>query len=101
MARQAAEQAGATRILAIRLCVGKWSCAVPEALRFAFEAVSPGTMAEGAMLEIETPDPALLCPHCGREYPAADLFSPCPACAATGGTPLRGRELHLVSVEVE
>ena len=101
MALQAAEQAGASRVLAIRLCVGKWSCVVPEALRFAFEAVSPGTLAEGAVLEIETPDPALRCAHCGTEFAAKDIFAPCPHCAQTGGVPVRGRELYLVSVDVE
>ena len=48
MAVDAAKKAGASRVLALRLRVGTLSGAVPEALRFAFDVVCRGTIAEGA-----------------------------------------------------
>jgi hydrogenase nickel incorporation protein HypA/HybF len=41
------------RVNTIRLQVGALGCADPGALRFCFDAVANGTIAEGARLEIE------------------------------------------------
>ena len=46
MAVDAAQSAGASRVLKLRLRVGSLSGVVPESLRFAFDVVCHGTMAE-------------------------------------------------------
>ena len=43
-----ARRAGAARVHQIRLRIGVLSGVVPDALQFAFEALTPGTAAEGA-----------------------------------------------------
>jgi hydrogenase nickel incorporation protein HypA/HybF len=43
-----------SRVRTIRLKVGALGHAEPEALRFCFDAVTSGTIADGARLEIET-----------------------------------------------
>ena len=48
-----ARQAGASRVHVIRLRIGALSGVVPDALEFAFEALAPGTPAEGAELAID------------------------------------------------
>lgn len=48
-----ARRAGAIRIRRIVLSVGSNAGVVDEALQFAFEALSPGTFADGAALVIE------------------------------------------------
>ena len=48
-----ARRAGAVRVHQIRLRVGVLSGVVPEALQFAFEALTAGTPAEGAILAID------------------------------------------------
>ncbi len=48
LALDQARQAGAARVHTIRLRIGALSGVVPDALEFAFEALTPGTMAEGA-----------------------------------------------------
>lgn len=53
LAEQRAIDAGAVRILAVRLAVGEWSGVVPEALAAAFPLCAAGTCADGAELRIE------------------------------------------------
>ena len=46
-----ARLAGAARVHEIRLRIGVLSGVVPDALQFAFEALTPGTFAEGAAVD--------------------------------------------------
>ena len=95
-----AHKAGAQRALELRLRVGVLSGVVPEALQFAFEALSDGTPAAGATLTIEPVPARFWCEKCRQEFDSARSFPECPAC----GTPSRylrsGRELELASMEV-
>ena len=53
IALEEARKNGARRVTRVFLDVGALSCVEPEALQFCFAAVSSGTPAEGAQLEIE------------------------------------------------
>ena len=96
-ALQQARQAGAARIYEIRLRVGVLSGVVPEALQFAFEAVTTGTIAEDAVLTIESVPARFWCAACDREFEAANFFAECPGCHACGGELRAGRELELLT----
>jgi len=99
MAVDAAKSAGARRILKLRLRIGSLSGVVPEALRFAFDVVCRGTMAEGATLEIEALPAACWCATCSAEFECADFFNECPRCHNVSGELRRGRELEIAAVE--
>jgi hydrogenase nickel incorporation protein HypA/HybF len=101
MAEAAAKSAGASRVLKLRLRVGRLSGAAPEALRFAFEVVCENTLAAGAALEIEPVPASCWCPTCRAEFESADFFSECPRCHHPGGELRCGRELEIAAVELE
>jgi hydrogenase nickel incorporation protein HypA/HybF len=101
MAEDAARTAGGIRITRVRLRVGSLSGVVPEALQFAFEAISPETLAAGAVLEVERVSAAGWCAVCQAEFECADFFNECPKCHNPGGELRRGRELDLAAVELE
>ncbi|MEW5762532.1 MAG: hydrogenase maturation nickel metallochaperone HypA [Bacillota bacterium] len=82
------------RVVKIRLVVGKFTAALPDALQFAFQALSPGTIFEGATLEIEEVNIRLRCPSCGRETTAEDITYWCPACGARAEV-VGGKELYI------
>ena len=65
---EAARNAGATKVLEIDLSVGVMTEAVEDALRFAFEALSEGTMCEGADFKINMIQPVSICLECGNEF---------------------------------
>jgi hydrogenase nickel incorporation protein HypA/HybF len=100
MALEQARKAGAGQVHVIRLRIGALSGVVPEALQFAFEALTPGTPAEGAELAIEHVPARFWCAGCAREFQSDDLFSDCPDCHRPSGELRAGREMELASMEI-
>ncbi len=96
-----AQNEGASRVLRMVIRVGALSGVDPEALRFAFTAILPGTPAEGAALQID-PVPALAyCHDCEQDFvPETDHFFECPTCGRLCSTLKQGRELDLVCLEI-
>lgn len=95
-----ARRAGARRVLVVRLEIGKLSHVTPQALAFAFEAVTRGTLAEGARLEIERAPGRAWCHDCSQSVEIEALGALCPIC---GGTMLQvtgGEELRVRDMEV-
>ena len=87
-------------ICSMRVRVGPLSGIVVDSLRFAFEALSPGTPAEGARLEVEETAPQFHCPRCGADYSTPVGIYACPSCGASDGELRGGNELDLISIEV-
>jgi hydrogenase nickel incorporation protein HypA/HybF len=100
-AEDSARTAGAKRVHVIRLRIGALSGVVPEALQFAFEALAPGTLAEGARLDIEDVAARFWCAGCSREFESEDLFAECPVCRVPSGDLRAGREMEIASLEID
>ena len=101
MVLEQAQRSGATRVYAIHLRIGALSGVVPEALEFAFEALSPGTLAEGGKLSIEHIAARFWCSACNLEFKADDMFAECPDCHRPSGQLRAGREMEVASMEIE
>jgi len=101
LALEQARQAGAQRVHALRLRVGAVSGVVADSLRFAFDALAEGTLAEGAQLVIENVPARFWCPKCRNEFEPADFRPRCPACGQTSNELRAGRELELASLEID
>ena len=91
---------GFTRVKTVRLVIGALSHVEPEAIAFGFDAVSRGTVAEGAALDIERPPGEAFCLGCEKPVPLAERSDPCPHCGGhqlvvTGGEELRVKELEV------
>ncbi|MCI1191889.1 hydrogenase maturation nickel metallochaperone HypA [Calidifontimicrobium sp. SYSU G02091] len=86
------------RVSQLRLEAGALSGVEVRALRFALDAVAPGTCLEGAVIEIEEPPGQAWCLRCAATVEIASRTDPCPVCGGhqiqpTGGTELRVLEL--------
>ena len=92
---------GFSRVRTIRLRLGTLGHAEPEALRFCFEAVTSGTIADGARLEIETVPGAGWCSRCQQTVRLEERFSPCPLCGNVHVRMTAGDELRVAEMEVE
>jgi hydrogenase nickel incorporation protein HypA/HybF len=97
----AAQEAGATRITEIRITVGELTEIQEFALDFAFQALTPGTMAEGATLVVTTVAPSSKCRECGLTYDHDRFQMLCPSCGSFNVEPLTGRELRIDSIEAD
>src|SRR5574337_590961 len=91
---------GARRIHRLTMRIGPVSGVVPEALEFAFDVLRRGTIAEGAILDVERVPIICFCSTCRLEFQPDDVFCECPRCHRPGGDVRQGRELELASLEV-
>lgn len=92
---------GGQRVHRIVLRVGAVSGVEPDALRFAFEAVTTDTAAAGAELEIENVPARAFCPTCAQEFAVDSGFIfMCPLCRRLSGEIRSGRELELQRMEI-
>lgn len=91
---------GFRRVTGVWLEVGALAGVEPEALRFSFEVVTRGTLAEQARLEIiEVPGQAW-CVRCERNVPVSQRFDACPRCGGFGLQLTAGDELRVKELEV-
>lgn len=98
---RAAEQAGASRITVVRLTVGELTEVVPDALQFAWEAITPGTLAEGATLEVLHVGARSKCGDCGLEFAHDRYDRSCPECGGFLTSVLAGRDLSVDTIEID
>lgn len=98
---KSAKQAGATSVLKVSLSVGEMAEAIEDALRFAFEVLTEGTVSQGAELEIVMIRPKSRCLECGAEYEHDRFHMLCPECNSFATKLIAGRELQIDSIEVD
>lgn len=92
---------GMTRLVAARMRVGEMAPVVPEALEFCFDAVTRGTLAEGARLEITRVPLMAGCGACGDDFHIVDHRYECPSCGSYSIKVRSGEELCLDQLEGE
>jgi hydrogenase nickel incorporation protein HypA/HybF len=90
----------ARKIHRVKMRVGVLSGVMPEALEFAFDMVTQGTIAEGATFEIESVSAVCFCEKCQREFRPDGPFYECPTCRQLSAEIRQGKELELTSLEV-
>ena len=88
------------RVRTVRLAIGRLANVEVEAMRFCFDAVTRGSVADSAALEIEEVPGTGWCMSCAEQVPLASRADGCPRCGTyqvtvTGGTELRVKELEL------
>lgn len=89
------------KVTQVKLKIGKLTNAEPEALAFAFEVFSKGTICDGAELLVEIIPVRGQCQNCGEEFFLEELLFLCPKCKNPEIKVTQGNELLLESLEVE
>ena len=96
-----AKKGGFTKVKLVRVQVGALSSVIPDALQFCFEAVTKGSIAEGAVLEIIDVPGQGWCLDCGKTVPLEERFGACPECGNYHVQMTAGAEMRLHELEVE
>ncbi len=100
--RDQMRQNEAERLKKLKLRIGEMTAVEPDSLRFCFEACIKGTPLEGAELDIEEVFLTGRCNACDTVFRLEHYFiSQCPGCGGTAEEIVSGRELDIVSMEVE
>jgi hydrogenase nickel incorporation protein HypA/HybF len=90
-----------SKVLLVKLVIGELRQVVPDYLRFAFETLTSGTPAEGAVLDIRITPIIAQCKECAWRGEAKATFIKCPECGSPDLVVHSGRELMLAKLEVE
>lgn len=96
-----AHKQGFGKIRVVRLQLGALAHVEPEALRFCFGAVTRGTVAEGAELDIVRSQGEGWCLDCGKTVPLEERFGACPECGRRHVQMTSGDELRIQELEVD
>jgi hydrogenase nickel incorporation protein HypA/HybF len=101
LATEQAKAAGAGRVEAVHLRLGRLAGVAADALAFSFEIASCGTPVDGARLVIEEVPVTVFCPQCKVERAVSeDEWLRCPVCRSLAQDVTHGRELELTALEV-
>lgn len=92
---------GARRVSLVRLEIGRLSQVEIEAMRFAFDVVRRGSLAEGARLEIVETDGTAWCMRCSDTVVIGRRGDPCPACQSFQLQVTGGDRMRVMDIEIE
>ena len=95
------KQNEAKRIAEVGLLIGEMSGVEQESLRFSFEMLVKGTIAEGAKLVIKKVPLMGKCSKCGKEFHIEHYDFWCPECKDGALTTISGREMKVEYLEVD
>ncbi len=89
-----------SKVSTVWLEIGQLSGVEVEAMKFCFDAVTRGSVAEGARLEIIALPGTGWCMACAKTVAMSEVFGECPDCGGyqlqvTGGTEMRVKELEV------
>ncbi len=96
-----AQAVGASRVIAINLALGDRASIVDDSLLYYFDMLAPGTLAEGAQLNVRRVPTRFYCQPCQTTYPASGFDFSCPTCHAIGQLTAEGGELLIESIVIE
>lgn len=96
-----AQAAGARKVTAVELEVGRLSGLMVEALVFCFEAAARNTAVEGAELLIRELDGRGNCQACGHSFIVDSLLAQCPECGGYAVETVQGRELKVLALTID
>lgn len=100
MVESAAARERFARVATLELEVGALASVDVRALRFALEAMAPGTPLEGAVFCIAQPEGRAFCSTCAGEVTVRALGDACPRCGRYGLRLTCGTELRVIRLTV-
>ena len=96
----AAARNAAARVHTVWVELGALAHVEPQALRFCFDAVARGTVAEGAALEIATTPGVAWCMPCAAQVALARLGDACPTCGSHQLQVIAGEEMRVKEIGI-
>jgi hydrogenase nickel incorporation protein HypA/HybF len=96
----AARASAASHVHTVWVELGALAHVEPDALAFCFDAVTRGSVAEGARLDIARTAGAAWCMPCSVEVPLARLGDACPRCGSHQLQVLKGDEMRVKEIGI-
>jgi hydrogenase nickel incorporation protein HypA/HybF len=101
IAETTALENNANQVETIEIELGLASGVIKEALEFAWDSISTGSVVlKNAQLKIHEIPVLVKCNICQMEYSPEELFDPCPGCSEVNVTIIQGKELRVKSISI-
>lgn len=100
IANQAAEENHGSKVTDIYLVIGQLSSVVDDSVQFYWDAISQGTLSEGAKLHFERRPAILHCKSCDHTYPLGEILQRCPNCQGADIYIESGEELLVEHIDI-
>lgn len=91
----------AKKVNSIDLEIGELAGILVDSLTFCFDAACKGTIAEGAVLNINEIKALGKCLDCDNEFPVEMYFAICSKCGGAAVDIIQGKELAIKSINVD
>ncbi|MDP4132504.1 MAG: hydrogenase maturation nickel metallochaperone HypA [Bacillota bacterium] len=101
VAQKTLEEHNVKRVNSVTLSVGKLSNAMPDALSFAFEAMTQRGSLKGAKLIMKEIPVTVCCLDCGAEYNPLNFPIICPKCNSIYYKITQGEDIFIESLDCE
>jgi hydrogenase nickel incorporation protein HypA/HybF len=98
---ETARSSGARSVTAVRLEIGKLAQVEIEAMRFAFDVVKRGSLANEARLEIVETDGSAWCMRCSESVALARRGDACPKCDSYQLQVTGGDRMRVLDIEID
>jgi hydrogenase nickel incorporation protein HypA/HybF len=98
---QEAELRKAHAVLKVELEIGTVSGIVTDALKTAIEALVIDSVLEKTEFVFKSKEGIGRCRQCNKEFPIHEVFDLCPFCGSANQVILQGKELNLLSIDLE
>jgi hydrogenase nickel incorporation protein HypA/HybF len=98
---ETARSSGARRVTLVRLEIGKLAQVEIEAMRFAFDVVRRGSLADTARLEIVETDGIAWCMQCSAAVTISRRGDACPKCSSYQLQVSGGDRMRVMDIEIE
>ncbi|GAA5190746.1 hydrogenase maturation nickel metallochaperone HypA [Ferrimonas gelatinilytica] len=95
------QAAPSPKVHSVTLSVGELAGVELTSLKFCFDVVTRDTLAEGALLEIESVPGSAFCFDCLAQVPLSRRGEPCPKCGGYQLTVVGGDQMKVKSLEIE
>lgn len=101
LALEYAQREKGEKILSVTLEIGQLSGVIPDAVEFAFDVCTKGTMAQGAELKIRHIPAIGHCLNCGLDSGLTMLTHVCPKCGDLSLETIQGQEMKFIEMEID
>jgi hydrogenase nickel incorporation protein HypA/HybF len=98
---ETARASGARRVAAVRLEIGRLAQVEIDAMRFAFDVVMHGSLADTARLEIIEVDGTAWCMRCSKAVMIERRGDACPKCDSYQLQVTGGDRMRVMDIEIE
>ena len=101
IAEDEARKAGASKVTNIEIEIGRLSGIELDSLEFVWPAAVRDSILEDAKRTIHQVDGIAKCMDCDHEFPVEHVYDSCPKCESNLKEIIKGKELRVMTLEVD